>query len=161
MRTQCRVSHQSPIILAAIPQVAAASGLPYSDGQRLLELFLALDAEGTASVTRYELQSMISRNFPGSAIRTDAEIALLSAWLDGLLDAEADRAQPFAEPRVRFTYGHEARRGNAAEASTPLRNDVALDFGAFCRVVRAAKDRYPDLLSTWGLADVPRRRRIE
>jgi hypothetical protein len=120
-----------------------AAGLSPADGAPLLELYLATDADGSGTVGANEMSDLITR----TGVRSDSEMRVLSAWLDGLL---------YAEGVLQPSRGGGGTRGGGSGGGGE-QHDGQMQFDAFCRVVRAVRERYPDSLASWGLTDTPTR----
>lgn len=140
----CRCPHHA--------QVAMAAGLSPADGAPLLELYLATDADGSGTVSRSEMRDLITR----TGVRTDSEMRMLSAWLDGLLYVEGAVPPSQAQADDGVEWGSTRGGVTGVGQARPV-TDGQMEFDAFCRVVRAVRERYPDSLASWGLTDPPPR----
>jgi len=133
-------------------EVAMAAGLSPADGAPLLELYLATDADGSGTVSRSEMRDLITR----TGVRTDSEMRMLSAWLDGLLYMEGAVPPSQAQADDGVEWGSTRGGGTGVGQARPV-TDGQMEFDAFCRVVRAVIERYPDSLASWGLTYTPPR----
>lgn len=129
-----------------------AAGLSPADGAPLLELYLATDADGSGTVSRSEMRDLITR----TGVRTDSEMRMLSAWLDGLLYVEGAVPPSQAQADDGVEWGSTRGGVTGVGQARPV-TDGQMEFDAFCRVVRAVRERYPDSLASWGLTDPPPR----